>query len=125
MLSGPHFFHDGKVGRMVGIVPSMRWKGNDLYLGLIYVGNVCRVVPENWRSFECFSSDPKPDTSGLSRANVANRMAYYTRQESKPWRIFLMTSEEGDTLGFEATEEDARAALETMVMKAVSGNNQK
>ncbi len=68
-----------------------------LYFGEIYVGEIMRVVPDyDWRNASISDAVKK----------------HHEKLEPSPWRGWLMTTDEGDAIGYYPTPDDARAAVE-------------
>ena len=75
-----------------------------LYIGNLYVGGIMRVVPEDWRG---------------ARVKNPNMMEFYVKRESAPWRAWFMSDDEGDEIGYYATDDEARTALEDHLASAI------
>lgn len=94
---------------------SMRWDSDRLYVGRIWVGQVERVVPENWRDDNLFRDmDPNPSPYTGSAKQL---WAQYERDEATPWAAWLNSGSEPELTNY-ATEAAARAALEAVVVGA-------
>jgi len=97
----------------------MRWNGDSLYLGRVYVGSVMCLVPEKWREFEAYRA-VGTEKSDLIRKNIENMRRYYIANEAKPWRVWLMTNDDGEEIMKCATKQDAMAALEAAAKEAIN-----
>lgn len=86
------------MSELVGSISCARllWKGRELYIEGVYCGEVARIIRAEWRL-------TTPPSSPL--------YDWYARNEALPWRAWLMTSADGDSVGTYATEDAAREAL--------------
>lgn len=90
----------------------MTWQDHDLYAGHLYIGSIMRVVPERWRELGTYKNEPEPGTPEYVRKNIEITRAHHVRHEAMPWRGWLMTDEDGSEVGYWATEEEAKLAVE-------------
>jgi hypothetical protein len=75
-----------------------------------------RIVPEHdWRE----SNKPNHQDDDIVAKNKTRMIAYYTKHEAKPWRAWFMNDDEGNPIGYYATEDDARKALESHLADAI------
>lgn len=91
----------------------LHWIGDDLYVGGLYVGGISRVVPEGWREWPHYQKPAEDDAPDHVKRNHSAALAYNERMDATPWRGWLMTDEDGDAVGFWATEAEARSATMT------------
>lgn len=92
----------------------------ELYLGRLYIGYVHRVVPSKWREWDCYKIGPPDDSPQHVKDNTASAKRYYEEHDSKPWRGDLMTSEDSEFVGWFASLEDAKDAMEAAAKAAVA-----
>ena len=93
------------------------WKGKQLYLGGLYAGEIMRVVPSyDWRK----SNAPSEGDAEHVERNKAGMLKFYESHEAKPWRAWFMDTDEGNSIGFYASENEARVALEVHLTEAVN-----
>jgi len=90
-------------------MPVTKWLGREFYIGGLYVGEVCRLVPDNWRLSKIYL---QPD-GRLAHiiANFESVVVFYEQMEATPWRARFMSDSYGSEVGFYATEHEAKAAL--------------
>lgn len=98
------------------LATTLSWRGRELFAGEIYIGQVGRIVPEGWRDFLEYQI---PADARDLRDLVDRHRAHHERHDAKPWRAYLMSSEDGEEVSFHATEAEARDALLTAARKAM------
>jgi hypothetical protein len=102
----------------MGITTFLRWDGHDLYAGGIYVGCVMLVVPPNWREMSIYKDEYAGGVDYVGR-NITSAKIHHARHETKPWRGWLMTSEDGEEAGYWATIAEATRKMEAMAVRGL------
>ncbi len=102
----------------------LRWYQNELYVGRLYVGTVARIVPEGWRDFHIYKRLDDDEVPEVIRQNTEAMRAHHEKHEAKPWRGWLMFNEDGEPVGYWATEEDAKREMLFLAENAMKEQEQ-
>lgn len=97
----------------------MEWRGEHLFVGRIWIGEVRRIVPIGWRDWPMYREPPLEGEPEHVTRNVAAMKKHHERHEAKPWRAWLSSDEDGSELGHYETEAEARCALEDVARKSM------
>jgi hypothetical protein len=95
------------------------WRGRHLYIRNLYIGEVIRVVPKNWREMSIYKP-PLPMEESM-RKNRESLIRHNEFREARPWRAWVMKTEDGEEHGFFATEDEAKAAVVQFATEQIFG----